>query len=132
MIKGVQSGAWREFLDVRNTLNSLPRFSLMLPYFTRKSVVGVKAGTESGITRADLNLLRTSAARAVMMPDVGHVCCRSVRRGLPYTADVAERRDTMNVFISMVEDVSLMSRFQIGSNSRRDLLVYIHAYFNEL
>ena len=76
-------------MDVRNTLKVLPRFSLMLLYFTRKSTVGVKPGTESGITRADLNLFRTSAARAVVMPEVGHVCCRSVRRGLAYTADAA-------------------------------------------
>jgi hypothetical protein len=66
----------------------------------------VKSGTESGITRADLNLLRTSAAWAVVMPEVGHVCCRSVSRGLAYTADVAERRDARNVLMSMVGVVS--------------------------
>lgn len=74
----------------------------MLPYLTRRSVVGVKSGTESGMTRADLNLFRTSAARAVVMPDVGHVCCRSVSRGEAYT-DAVERRDRMNVFMFGVQ-----------------------------
>lgn len=51
----------------------------MLPYLMRSSVVGVKSGTESGITRADLNLFKTSVERATVMPDDGHVCLSASR-----------------------------------------------------
>jgi hypothetical protein len=41
-----------EGISLRRTVNSFPRFSLMLPYLTVRSVVGVNSGTESGITFA--------------------------------------------------------------------------------
>lgn len=38
----------------------------------------------------------------------------------------------INAFMSMVGGVNLIFRFQMGSNFRRDLLVYVDAYFVEL
>ena len=69
-------------VNSRRTVNSFPRFSLMLPYLTRRSVVGVNLGTESGITRADLNLLSTSADIEAVTPEVGQDCI-STNRGVP-------------------------------------------------
>jgi hypothetical protein len=43
--------------------------------------VGVKEGTESGITFAAANFERISEARAVERQEVGHVDCLSCRRG---------------------------------------------------
>lgn len=81
----------------RRTLNSFPRFSLILPYFTRRSVVGVNSGTESGITRADLNLPNTSVDLAVVIPEAGQDCL-SVSRGEPW-ANAARRVVRTKVFI---------------------------------
>jgi hypothetical protein len=60
----------------------LPRFSLMLPYFTVSSVVGLIEGTTSGITPACWNTERIETARdAEMLEEVGHVSCLSFKRG---------------------------------------------------
>lgn len=69
----------------------------MLPYLTRRSVVGVNSGTESGITRADLNLLSTSADMAAVIPEAGQDCL-SASRGEPQ-ANAGRRKMRMNVFI---------------------------------
>lgn len=72
----------------------------MLLYFTRRSVVGLNAGTDSGITRADLNLLKTSVDLAAVIPDVGQDCL-ATSRGEAYV-DAARKKDRMTAFI--VED----------------------------
>lgn len=56
------------------------------------------------------------------MPDFEHVCWS---RGLAYTADVAARRDTMDVFMSMVGGCKLDLYVSDGVGPRPDLVVYI-------
>jgi hypothetical protein len=77
----------------RGTLKVYPRFSLMLPYLTVSSVVGVKSGTESGIAFAAANLDRISDARVLERKVVGHEDWRSCTRGDAY-ADAIKRSES--------------------------------------
>jgi hypothetical protein len=94
VIRGYVRGRWvRERL--RKTSNLLPRFSLVLPYSTLSSVVGLISGTTSGMTRYLRNALRTSAARAAEMPGVeAHVEWRSLRYGDAYAVEAVKRSES--------------------------------------
>jgi hypothetical protein len=80
---------------LRKTSNLLPRFSLMLPYFTLNSVVGVISGTTSGMMPDSRNALRTSAARAAEILGVeAHVEWRSLRYGDAYAVEAVKRSES--------------------------------------
>jgi hypothetical protein len=81
-----------EGILLRRTVNSFPRFSLMFPYLTVSSVVGVNSGTESGITFAVRKADWISEARVVERKDEGHVDWRSSKRG-DANVDAAKSRE---------------------------------------
>jgi hypothetical protein len=104
---GGGKGGW----NARKMSNLLPRFSLMLPYLTLSSVVGVIPGTTSGIMPEDWKAERTSAARAGEMPGVkAHVDCCSLRYGDAYAVEAAKRREREDFIVAIL--VTLVSRFQ--------------------